>query len=96
MNKGEQEYLRILEQEFPAPSYYIRYEAITFRLHCGTLYKVDFTVWRENLLRLAVECKGRFQHKNASKEKFKQAVAEWPNIQFRFAQKMADSQWATT
>ena len=84
-NKTENFARQFLVREFPDCE--VKYEAITFRLNCGTIYCPDWTVWRGNALLLCVEVKARWMHRDASKEKFKQALAEWPAIKWRFMQK---------
>lgn len=84
-NKTEAHASQFLVREFPGCD--VRYEALTFRLNSGTIYTPDWTVWRGNTLLLCVEVKARWMHRDASKEKFKQALAEWPSIKWRFMQK---------
>lgn len=84
-NKTEAFACQFLSREFPECD--VKYEALTFRLNCGTIYCPDWTVWRGNTLLLCVEVKARWMHRDASKEKFKQALAEWPAIKWRFMQK---------
>ena len=91
MRQGEDEYLRLLSEEFPTCQ--VRFGAVKFRLHAGTLYTPDMTVWCGNILVLAVEVKGgKFIHKGASLEKVKQLVSEFKMIPFRFAQKI-EGRW---
>lgn len=71
-----------------------RYEEHTLRLPAGTLYTPDWTLWQGNTLLALVEVKGAHKRKDASREKFKQAVAHWPRLRFIFAQ-YKQAQWHT-
>lgn len=94
-NKTEDEYKRILESEFPAAiGYKVRFEPMSFTLNCGTSYRPDLIVMEGSIIVLCVEVKGGFIIRDASKEKFKQARAEWPEIEWRFAQKIK-GEWLT-
>lgn len=92
MTKVEAEYGRLLSTEFYGLSYDIRFEAITFKLPGGSRYTPDWTVWLERSLLLAVECKGAFRLGSAGRSHtaFKECIAAFPNIIFRFAQKSKD------
>ena len=69
------------------------YEAITLRLRSGTIYTPDWTVWRGQTLVLCIEVKGAHIKRDASKEKFKQAIADFPHLRFEFAQ-LTKAGWA--
>lgn len=94
-NKTEAEYGRILQVQFPGKT--ILYEAVTFRLKCGARYTPDWTVWIGPTILLAVECKGAFRLGSADRSNlaFKSAIAEFPNIRWRHAQKSKDG-WKIT
>lgn len=91
-NKTEAEYGRILATEFAWISgVTVLYEGITLRLPGGN-YTPDWTVWNRNTLLLAVECKGAHRHGSAGRSHmaFKAAIAAFPHLVFRFAQKKAE------
>jgi hypothetical protein len=91
-NKCESEYGRILSAEFHGHD--VRYEAITLRLPGGN-YTPDWSVWNGSALVLLVECKGGHRHHSAGRSHmaFKAAIAAFPNLVFRFAQKSPNG-WA--
>lgn len=93
MSKVEDEYGRILITEFAC--HVLKYEAITLRLAGGN-YTPDWTVWLGDRLLLCVECKGAYRLGSAGRSHmaFKAAIAAWPHIKFRFAQKSKDG-WQT-
>lgn len=92
-NKTEAEYGRILKIEFPTCR--VIYEGITFRMEAGN-YTADWTVWYDDRLVLAVEVKSsyRFHSAGRSHMAFKAARALWPNIRWRFAQRINET-WTT-
>ena len=93
-NKTEARYKRDCESSGTWPTAVVwRYEALTFRLNSGTLYTPDWTLWDGARLVACVEVKGGHIRRDASKEKFKQACAEWPDIPFEFAQ-LTKEGWA--
>lgn len=91
-NKTEAAYGERLAREFPDCE--IKYEEISFRLPIGTAYTPDWTVWRGNACILAVEVKGGFIIRDASKEKFKHARHHFKAIKWRFAQQTGKGDWA--
>jgi hypothetical protein len=95
MRKTEIEYEQILETEFSRGNgYEVRFEVITFRLAGGN-YTPDFTIWDKQRLFLVVECKGSYRLGSAGRSHmaFKSAIAAFPHLRFRFAQKSKDG-WA--
>lgn len=94
MSKPEAEYERILKIEFPM--FEVRYEAITLKLPGGN-YTTDFVVMNANRIILMVEVKGSFRLGSAGRSHmaFKAAVAAWPHIRFRFAQRDKLGDWRT-
>jgi len=96
MSQAELDYSRLLMREFPGPEYQIRYEEITLRLPHGTVYTPDWVVTRGPTVIVMVEVKGAYKLRSSqgSIEKFKAAVAAYPEFHFRFAQKDGDN-WIT-
>lgn len=94
MTKVEVEYERILKTEFPA--YAVRFEMITLRLPGGSRYTPDLSVWAGNQIVLLVEIKGAYRLGSAGRSHmaFNEAIAAFPNLKFRFAQKTKDG-WTT-
>jgi hypothetical protein len=93
MTKTEAEYERILHTQFPASmGFVVQFEGLSFRLPSGTRYTPDFVIWDGNKILLAVEVKGSYRLGSAgtSHEKFKAAMAAYPEIRWRYAQKTKD------
>ena len=91
-NKNEATYGRILAAEFPGCS--IMYEAVTLRLDGGN-YTPDWIVMDGPCIVLVVEVKGahRFASAGRSHYAFKEAIAKYPSIRFRFAQSEKSGGW---
>lgn len=96
MNKGEQEYLAILQREFPGRK--IKYEKFTFILESGLKYTADLTVWDAAILEMVVEVKGsrRLGSAGRSHLAFLTAAKEWPEVSFFYAKKNTDGSWSVT
>lgn len=96
MSKPEEQYMRILQTEFPASQgFRVVHEGISFKLD-GGLYSPDMTVWSGDRLVLVVEVKGGFRLGSAGRSHFafKTARAVWPNLRFRFAQSSGKTGWS--
>lgn len=88
-NQGEREYGRILSAEFPGVR--VAYEAITLNLPSGTKYTGDWAVFTAPLIIVEVKGTHRLGSAAASARAFKEAVAAFPEIQFRHATKMPET-----
>jgi hypothetical protein len=96
-NKTEERYGHVLACEFKeSDGYRIEYEQITLKLSSGVKYTPDWIVWKGSEIVLAVEVKGAFKlgSQGRSVAAFKQAITDFPNVKFRFAQDSKDG-WKT-
>ena len=87
MNANEKRLLAVLEKRHVGCT--IRYEPMSFRLPSGTLYTPDFVVTNKEGTVLAIyEAKDSYLNKSsdASKAKFKEARAAFPEFRWVFAQ----------
>lgn len=92
INKNEATYQRILMAEFPGCN--VMYEPLSFKLDGGG-YSPDFVVFDGPCIVLVVEVKGahRFASAGRSHYAFKDAIAKYPSIRFRFAQSEESGGW---
>jgi hypothetical protein len=86
MNANEKRLLAVLEKRHEGCT--IRYESMSFRLPSGTLYTPDFIVLRQQTVMAIYEAKDSYLNKSsdASKAKFKEARAAFPEFRWVFAQ----------
>jgi hypothetical protein len=86
MNANEKRLKAVLEKRHEGCT--IRYEAMSFRLPSGTLYTPDFIVLRQHAIMVIYEAKDSYLNKSsdASKAKFKEARATFPEFRWVFAQ----------
>lgn len=95
VSKTEEEYGRLLAKEFPAAAgYKIRGQSVTLRFESGVRYTPDFTVWLKKTMVTAAEVKGGYRLHSAadSRTKFLTASVEWPDVEWRHAQKI-EGEW---
>lgn len=98
MSGAEAEYERVLMTQFePKMGFEIKFEAISFRLPGGSRYTPDFSVWYKTELHLLVEVKGSYRLGSAGRSHlaFKEAIAAFPHLRFRYAAKNGQD-WIVT